>query len=703
MKNFTTYLFVLSLCISSYAQNESFLWPIQGKKTGENILFRPNDQIADELNSFDLIISAEENSIIVSPVTGVVTNFNYSYHIKYSSSLFFGVSPSNDFSADVNEILKSTSGENIDTKYISITMAIKISDGRTIWIQGIRPEKIFKTGEKITQGDIIGKVGYLYYKINKPCIALQISKNGKADDPMLPFGLQSTFKKFETKTVINLTKQEALEDINILTNAIEEGYPGLFDYFTIEDWKNMIVNMKNEVSDNMEIYNFWEIIYYKILNKLRDNHIGISACPTIDRQPSYIIGGISFGFLNDSLVITRTSSRFKDYWGKRILEINGISADSIKQIVISKIPKIDGYVQSHLDCELLLWTWFKFDEITENSNHEYKVKFSNDSVVFFPSSNEKNSLHCAPSKHNLLNFYRHNTDSVTLSTLSDSIAYMGINSFFLNDLEMEKIRIFIKDAQEKSIGHIIIDLRNNSGGDERICAQLFSYFAQKPFIMHEYMHVKKKTDFDFFSYCTNYSESLPNLFPEFEPISSKEGYFYFNNDTIRPDVNINFKGNLYVITNERSLSASTDFAGLVHKHNRGVIIGRETGNTYRQMNALKFAHLLLPNSQIQITIPLVKIVFDGEDNKIPFGRGVIPHYPINFSLEEIWSICPDTMMNYTLQLISDGKYFMEDELNSYQESTLKFQLIKYSTFLASFGIIVIFLMFFIKYKKNKNE
>jgi len=165
------FLLFAEFCVYGFAQESIFLWPISNNKSGENILYRPNDYIADEINRDALIIFAEENTPIVSPVSGQITCFNYVYRKKYSSSIMFHLQPSSDYVFDCNEITKYYPQENYNPQYISITIGIKTLDGRQVYLSGSKPDKIFKTGEKVSQGDIIGKVGYLYHKINKPCIS----------------------------------------------------------------------------------------------------------------------------------------------------------------------------------------------------------------------------------------------------------------------------------------------------------------------------------------------------------------------------------------------------------------------------------------------------------------------------------------------------------------------------------------------------
>ena len=63
-------------------------------------------------------------------------------------------------------------------------------------------------------------------------------------------------------------------------------------------------------------------------------------------------------------------------------------------------------------------------------------------------------------------------------------------------------------------------------------------------------------------------------------------------------------------------------------------------------------------------IPMIKIVADTVVNaRFPFGRGVLPDYPVNFTPEELSFAHGDSILNYTQQLIREGKYiyYVEQE------------------------------------------
>ncbi len=121
-----------------------------------------------------------------------------------------------------------------------------------------------------------------------------------------------------------------------------------------------------------------------------------------------------------------------------------------------------------------------------------------------------------------------------------------------------------------------------------------------------------------------------------------------------------YKGRLYVIINSHSASASSLFAGIMKRNNRGYIVGRETMSAYHTMTALKFADIQLTNSLFKCHIPMVRIVSDEYvSDAFPKGRGVMPHLNIPISYEEV-AVNGNLLYTKTLELIGKGIY-LDDE------------------------------------------
>lgn len=161
--------------------------------------------------------------------------------------------------------------------------------------------------------------------------------------------------------------------------------------------------------------------------------------------------------------------------------------------------------------------------------------------------------------------------------------------------------------------------------------------------------------------CLNYTHDM-DIFPEYEPMPDGNGFFSLDDCAkVEPDSAVQYHGRLYVLTNAGSVSAATLFPAEIVRNRRGVVVGRETATAYHYMNAMKFADIRLPNSGFQFRIPLVRAVYDTTRNRrIPYGRGVLPDYPVELTRREIFE-APDSILTCALNLIASGRYFEGDD------------------------------------------
>lgn len=674
-RNLITAMLLLLACNLTFGQ-ENYLWPIPGKQAGNDIIYKPQSYIGQELNGTNLIIAAPLNTNILAPVDGTVICFNYSSKSSICQSTMYRKTPTN-FQQDSLYFVES--GES-DVQFIHLFVGIETADKTKVYISGLRPCKPFKTGQKVQRGEVIGTAGYYYKKINEPCICIEISKKGIAADPMSPFGLKTTFQEPNLKRKSVFTQAEAIEDYNIFIDALKEGFPGLYDYVSEADFEQFTASTRADFCEMVTAIEMEKAIV-STLALIRDSHTTLMN-PS-NENPRFSI--INFGISGDSMVVARTGIADSKYLGKRILTIDGIPCDSMKALIQAYNIGFDGFVESHPEFNNLCQLDFRYCRFIqpETSNNDVSIEFADGETKLFKGKKRKANK-CFSRTPSWQKWYLTNImEPYSFCKISDTTAYLGLRDFELKQVTMEQIKDYFAQMVSDSVTNLIIDLRNNSGGNEEVMETLYSYLAQEPYRQEIYQKVNKRGDFDFFRYSTNHGAEYCKkcaidkhcdgeiLFPEYKPSPDGNGFILDRSDRwCQPDSVVNYKGKVYILTNERSFSASTVFAGWVKKQNRGVVVGRETGSTYHQLKAVKFENLMLPNSKYIIHFPLVKTVMDTVVNeRFPYGRGVLPDYEVKLTLDEL-SSPNDSILEYTLQLIRDGKYIYYVEPDPEVEATV---------------------------------
>ncbi len=688
------------------AQTKELLWPVKNSKAGLSILFSPNTYIDNELNFDNIFIGGNEGDTVIAPADGKIISYGYSYHTKLNYSFSFNT-PVKNFTEDTKAIAESKAGV-IKQQFVNITVGIKTGNSN-IYIGGLKPLNVLKTGQRVKKGDPIGVIGHSYHKIPEPSISISISKKQKPADPMTPFGLNTTFIP-PTKSVKKsiLSSDEMNQDLDILTNAIKEGFPGLYDYITPEDFQKQTDIVKKQINNPLKPHVFENHLKNLMLN-IHDFHLGIISEPLKRMKIPRYLSDIRFGWLNDTLIVTNTIEERTDLIGKQIISIDGISADSLKTITGNYIPQqyasSDAYVKAYteyVNLAIFDWGYFYYNKI-DNSKYKMNITFKDGTSEQFAgygyNRSKKTKFASSWKEYYRTNWYK--TKNFDTRILSDSIAYLGLNSFQLNDVELDSITSFIKMVTNRHLNNLIIDVRNNFGGDTKVIDHIYSLIADKPFNQHDYKMVNRRGNFKFMEYCLNYTNDY-EIFPEFGKKKEDNHYYEYNTNTIKPDSLVNYKGRVYVLTNEISFSAATVFPAMVHKYKRGAVVGRETRGAYHQLKAEKFAQVKLPNSGIVVRIPLIKIVFEEDKNTdIPFGRGVIPDFPVKFSLNEMSYAGGDSILNYTKHLIAKDMYIeKEPEITTADNSIIRYIVLGVTAIIL---IVLIILGYRTLNKRNKND
>lgn len=666
---------LLSMAAAFYAAGETdstkaetFLWPIEGKNAGEGIISKPQEYIGQELNIDDLFIGAEEGAVVVAPENGTLD----SYFIGYNTSLSTGTSmrmETGDHSFD--SMLKEARNEKysypVQYKYVTGTIGLKTGDGKTIYISGLEGGIPLKTGMPIKKGDIIGTAGYAYKGFDQPHICLSITEKGTISDPMSPFGLRTSFIGPQAAAIPDtLSSEEAIEDYRILMASIREAYPSLHDVVAPEELEkhdsSNIAFLRNE--ETIKYQNFYDIVAATTA-LVHDSHLSILTPNPVFSLKRFYVPNIMFAKFGDSLVVNYVQQGYEEFLGKCVVSVDGIDSKTYIENIGNSLGGYDGKNESVKDYVMAI-SWNHMYENKIAAQRTVKLKFSDG--IEFSDQWTPNSMvtGIVPAMNrDSVDYYERKSSYLrkpySFKTLNDSVSYFGLGTFDLNETQLEEI----EDSLASMFGkpNLIIDMRYNRGGSVDTERRMASWFLNSPSRKTEtYSVVTKPGHFESFRYCLNYDSTMV-LFPQAERIKGKTGYYFHNTgtDPIIPDSVLNYKGKIYILTDETSISAASVFPSVLVRNHRAVTVGRETASGYHFLTAVNFAQIRLPNSFITVRIPLVKDVFDTTvTERTPAGRGLMPDYPVPLSYDELYRSREDIILSKALELIDEGKYLGEN-------------------------------------------
>lgn len=315
--------------------------------------------------------------------------------------------------------------------------------------------------------------------------------------------------------------------------------------------------------------------------------------------------------------------------GSEILRINDMASDEILTQLMDRQVR-DGYNLSYP-------TW-----ILSNYFRQYYRFVFGYSKIYNIEYKINAQIHTASLRGlttDSINFYRakHYPDKVFTKRPHDGLllkmdqdkkyAVLTIKDFHNNVLKSEykqnfkkEISSYFEQIQLNHIENLILDLRNNQGGDIENGVLILSYLLDKPFsVVQSYNKLKNN---------------------QLTPCKGPALGFH------QPTKN-NFKGQLYVLINGGSFSNSGIVASCLQKNKRATFIGQETGGNPNVIAGF-INELKLPNSKIQVQIPTKQFMLT--DSESPEGHGVLPTFILEPTLSDILQNI-DKEINYTLDLI----------------------------------------------------
>ncbi len=191
----------------------------------------------------------------------------------------------------------------------------------------------------------------------------------------------------------------------------------------------------------------------------------------------------------------------------------------------------------------------------------------------------------------------------------------------------------IDSARSKTL---IIDLRDNDGGNERYGLLLYSYLTNKPFI--GYLQIDFRTTRFDFRHLTTTSWLQYKTFKLLLRHRKLNDTTYLLTNSKATRIHLpqpkTFQGKVYVLINRGSFSTTSDFTSLAQSNGIAEFVGEETGGSYFG-NSSNFNFLLtLPNTRIKINLPVARYQTNVAPGHAP-GRGTIPEHPIVYGGNDI--------------------------------------------------------------------
>lgn len=454
-----------------------------------------------------------------------------------------------------------------------------------------------------------------------------------------------------------LTKEQVLEDYRILKNVLIKGYPSLYEYTSESEWDSLFMNFETEklktIQNNNDLYKH----ITELTDYARDGHL-IVMRPQLDSVPKLFPLLLK---IIDQKLYTDTND-FGIPVGSEIISIDGIEGMKLREKLMKYAPS-DGFSTTKKDRQIEReFGILHFYEFGVKS--VYQVKYKTPSNQLLTKNIESQPFESIGKRFRKRNSYFGN---ITLSKKEpflyfiDSLntAVLTINTF---NLEVEQFQSALKDIFKKikreKGENLIIDIRQNEGGYPLNAIKTFSYVASRPFKQRLSSEVITSTLPE-----KRHSQNLVNGYTYetffkkyYKNVGKKENKWLLmkdeNESLMIPDKK-RFAGKVYVLIGGKTFSAGSSFALFCKNEEDITLIGEETGGGYYTQTGGYPIIYNLPNSEIKVLIPFVKINRFVKDKTVKKGSGIIPDEEVYLTVQDLIQ-GRDCQLNHVLKEISKG-------------------------------------------------
>lgn len=409
------------------------------------------------------------------------------------------------------------------------------------------------------------------------------------------------------------------EDLQTLKDSLIAFHPGLYRYANRASLNQLFDSTISAQMRSRDTIDFYATVRY-LISAIKDGHTKaiLPKTQVLTLKEEVKMFPLALYFSSKKAYLTCNALGLPA--GTEVLAINNTS-------IVSILEKLFDYIRSDGDIVTkkywdinfgdspfpFLYYWVYGEQLEFDIHYRLPSKSTGHKIV---SPAPYSQAACIPAP--ILD-----SPSVQSTFINKDLALLKINGFvnqYAGDNFEENLQTFFSAVKEKGVEKIILDLRDNGGGQDVFGALLYAYLTTSPFAYYRSLNSTHKL-FTVADY--------PNLAVQ------------------QPKANA-FTGRLYILINGQSFSTTTEFCAIAKSNNRATFIGMETGGGYYGNTSGPSKELTLPNSKIIVRIPLYQYFMEVKP-AIYSNRGIFPDYEVEQKIAE-HTQGADTQYNFALKM-----------------------------------------------------
>lgn len=423
-----------------------------------------------------------------------------------------------------------------------------------------------------------------------------------------------------------LTREQLIADADSLYARIYDIHPDMFAVLPQIEFEKELERIKTQFEDSMTILDFYRRINPLVV-RLGDGHTHIYVTPNMSDNGKKTVLPVNVSIDKENYTLTVEGS-YADTpidlpVGAKIVSINGRNTkDILREFLRHASGENELFRFERVKYYFPLFLFIVYGDHTmftityELGGVEKMAVVDGITLKEFREAEQKERDKEQETRQNY---------SLTINE-NTSTAIIDFRSF----IDFDKFSLFIDSTfsviKDKNIQNLIIDIRNNGGGNSMLGDELFQYISPVPF--------------------QQFGRSLVKISPTLKRIEDDITYplgFHSSEGDLIPlrENDKRFTGNCYLLTSNYTFSSAGSFTWAFHYFRMGKIIGEETGGLI-----VCFGDVItssLPHTGIRLGVSYKKFYGYGADDS--HTHGVKPDYEVP----------AEQAMDFAIKLIENSK------------------------------------------------
>jgi len=462
------------------------------------------------------------------------------------------------------------------------------------------------------------------------------------------------------------SRNQLKEDYGLLREILEKKHPSLYWYTSKDSMDMYFEQYSRSISDSMTELQFgWKVVA-PLIEKIHCGHTSFGMSKAYNhwvqgkRYPGF---PLNMKIWNDTMVVTSNMNRRDSVLrrGTFITSINGYRNRQLIDSLFDYMPE-DGEADN-VNYIRLSSNFPYFHRNIMGISRQYTVGYldasGTEQKMTIPVFEIKKDSTKRPTRDSAvakrpkltrqerLRIMR----SLSIDTAANT-AIMTINTFSNGGLR-KFFRQSFKYIRKQKIDNVVIDLRTNGGGRINLSTLLTRYVSRTPFRVVDTCYAKTQNLGRYTRYIKG--KFLNNLGLFFSSRRKSDGMYHFGHwerKMYQPKKQNHYNGDLYVLINGPTFSASTLFCNVIKGQPGIQLVGEPAGGGWHGNNGVMIPDITLPNTHLRVRLPLFRLV---QYNHVPKnGLGVMPDVYVGTSYEALMK-GQDRKMLVVMEMIKNKK------------------------------------------------